>query len=114
MGANPAWKRVERQVASIFGSVRNPLSGSGSGHTGSDTRHPTLFIECKHRQKHQVVQALLKLKAAAKKEKKVPVLALHEKGRHGVVFCIHEDDLMEVAIEYMRANCCSMEALETQ
>lgn len=41
-------KAFESRVAKFFQTRRTPLSGINSGHTGSDTLHPDLFIECKH------------------------------------------------------------------
>lgn len=47
------WKRAERVVARMFGTTRQPGSGSyrtrENKETGSDTKHPTLYIEVKYR-----------------------------------------------------------------
>ena len=92
-----AWKRDERRVAAAFGARRNPLSGAGSGVTGSDTRHPELFIEQKRRKRHAVVALWDQVAERAAEEGKVPVVTLTEHGRHGFWAVIHSRDLRRVA-----------------
>lgn len=96
------WKAGERRVAAIFGAKRNPLSGGNSGVTRSDTRHETLFIECKHSKKHAVWTLHDDAKQLAKKENKTPVVALLRTGSPGVIFCIHTDHLSAFIDVYRR------------
>jgi hypothetical protein len=90
------WKAVERRIAAFFGSRRTPLSGGNSGHTRSDTLHPSLFVEAKHRAKHTTYTLYRETAELAKAEGKLPVIALHEKGKPGFLVCCHCDDLKEL------------------
>ena len=97
MMADKTWKAVERRVASFFGVRRNPLSGSNSGGTHSDSLHKQLFIETKHRKKHAAISLWRKTEELACKENKIPVVVLVEKGAKGFWFVIHSSDLTAVA-----------------
>jgi hypothetical protein len=80
--ADKAWKAFERRVAAFFHAIgRTPLSGSNSRHnTESDTLHPDLYVECKQRAKSGAVALFRETEAKARKEKKVPVVALQQTG----------------------------------
>lgn len=95
--SDKVWKRRERQVATFFGTNRTPLSGGSSRHTRSDTLHDSLFIECKHRKKHSAVKLWQETAELARKENKIPVVALSEKGKQGFYVLIHSSDLLAVA-----------------
>lgn len=76
-----AWKSLERRVAAFFHSIRTPLSGSNSHHdTESDTLHEALYIECKQRKASGAVALFRDTEAKARKEKKIPVVALQQTG----------------------------------
>jgi len=94
--ADKAWKAFERRVADFFHGKRNPLSGGNSGHTRADVIHPTLFIECKQRQKHTAVTLWDNIKKLADRENKTPVVCLSEKNRPGFWIVIHSDDLLKL------------------
>lgn len=96
MSKHPAWKKFERRVASYFGSERAPLSGGNGKHTRSDTLHPTLFIECKQREKFSVVTLWDKAKEQARKEDKTPVVCLSEKNRPGFWILVKAEDLVKL------------------
>lgn len=106
------WKARERQIATMFGTVRQRCSGSsGLEHeTRSDSRHPRLFLESKLRQSHATRTLWDETKELAKKEGKVPVVILSDKGRPGSLICVHSDDFAAVAIEYFLANFSEMHA----
>lgn len=93
------WKGRERKIAAYFGTVRTPLSGGNSGHSRSDSRHPRLFLEDKHRKRHAVISLWDETKKLAEKEGKTPVIALTQHGRHGFWIMCHCDDLQVVAAE---------------
>ena len=95
--ADKTWKAVERRVASFFGARRNPLSGSNSGGTHSDSLHEQLFIETKFRVKHSAISLWKKTEDLAYKEGKIPVVALVEKGNRGFWLLLHSADLTAVA-----------------
>ena len=98
------WKAIERKVASFFGSKRTPLSGGNSGHSRSDSLHHTLFIETKYRAVHSAVTLWRKTAVLAAKEKKMPVVALAEKGSRGFWLVIHSEDLQAVAEQRFEAE----------
>lgn len=88
-----AWKAAERRVAAIFGSRRTPLSGGNSAHTRSDSLHDKLFIETKQRKTHTVWSLFDSVRHLAKRERKLPVIALDRTRSPGCLIVIHSDDL---------------------
>jgi len=82
------WKRFERRIARSLGVERTPLSGGASGHTRSDTLHPTLYIEAKCRKRHSIFTWWRQCIGNAKIENKTPLLALHEHGHPGALAVI--------------------------
>ena len=104
----PWWKPRERQVARWFGSERTPLSGGNSKHTRSDSLHDRLYIETKGRKKFAAVTLWDDTAAKAKKEGKVPVVALVEKGRPGFWLLVHHTDLQEVSDESHQRRWASL------
>lgn len=91
------WKSRERKIAAEFGTTRTPLSGGNSGHTRSDSLHDTLFIEVKGRQRHAAVKLYDETRELARREGKVPTLALWEPGRQGYLIVIDPRDVHAVA-----------------
>jgi hypothetical protein len=93
------WQRAESRAAGLFGAHRNVLSGSAGrdDRTGSDSTHPTLYVESKLRGRHAVRTLFDLVKAAARREGKTPVLCLADKGRPGFLVCVHSDDLAALA-----------------
>ncbi len=81
--ADKSWKAFERHVAKLFGTVRTPLSGGMSGHgTRSDTLHPEVYVEAKHTKgtKSAFFTLWKDTIKKAKREGKLPVLAMRLKG----------------------------------
>ncbi|KKN05244.1 hypothetical protein LCGC14_1089370 [marine sediment metagenome] len=76
------WKAFERRVAAYLNTRRTPLSGAMSGHnTHSDTLHPDLYVECKWQGTKSAVLTLWDdTVAKAKREGKIPLLAMHRRG----------------------------------
>lgn len=95
--SDKAWKQFERRVAADFGSFRVPLSGGNSRITQADVIHDRLFIECKQRKKMSIWSLYEKTRELAKKEGKVPMLALSEKNRAGYLVVMHVNDIESVA-----------------
>ena len=88
------WKGFERIVAAFFGTKRVPLSGSNSGHgTNSDSLHPKVYIECKVREKFALWSLFKDTESKAKVEKKVPVVAIKQKGEQGYLLVLRPQDL---------------------
>jgi len=77
-----SWKRVEGKVAARFGTERTPLSGGNSKITRSDTLSKDKYIEVKCRKTWAVFTLFRDTAKKAKKEKKMPMLVLHETGTH--------------------------------
>jgi len=92
-----AWKENEGWVAEFFRTRRYPLSGSESGVTASDTRHPRLFIEQRRRKHHAVVRWWDQVSELARREGKVPVVTLTEYGRPRFWILVRSEDLAAVA-----------------
>jgi hypothetical protein len=101
-----AWTRAEAGAAAFFGAMRRVLSGSANRADidGDDSTHPRLFIESKLREKHAVWSLWRDARARAAKCGKVPVLALREKHKKGMLLVIHEDDFDRVAAERLAAR----------
>ena len=95
--ADKTWKAFERRVARWFGAERNPLSGGNGKHTRSDSLHPTLFIETKHRKEWAILNLWFKARKMAKLEHKIPLVAIGLKHHAGTWFLIHSEDLLAVA-----------------
>ena len=101
------WKSVERTVASIFGTERTPLSGGNSKITRSDTLSKDFFIECKYRKKHTAVTLFEATKELAKKEGKIPIVVLAEKGKHGKYILFNSNDfknIVEIMVELWNSS----------
>lgn len=95
MTHSSTWKQRERDAAALFDSVRTPLSGSNSGITASDSLHPELYIETKLRAKSSLRSLWANTAMKAAKEEKVPILVIYDKGKHGGLIVVHQDDLEE-------------------
>lgn len=91
------WQKAEQRVAEWFGAHRNYGSGScGSvARSRSDSTHELLYIEEKYRERSATRTLHDDAKAKAKKEGKVPVVALVDKSRPGFLLVIHCDDFEE-------------------
>lgn len=75
------WKAYEQRIAEDFGTERNPLSGPGSKHSGSDTLHAKLFIDAKVRREFRTAWRFFKaIEGLAEKEGKRPVLVVKVPG----------------------------------
>lgn len=78
---NPQWKRTERRIAALLGGVRVPVTGRQRGDV-PDIQHPTLAIECKHRQSIPgwLTDAMCQAQACRTTEQ-LPIVVVHEHGR---------------------------------
>lgn len=92
------WKAFERWIAGCFGTHRNPLSGSMSRHTGSDSLHPSLFIECKMRKGFiGASRRFEEISKEAEKEGKLPLLVFRLQGKDNL------DSLVVCRIKNLKA-----------
>jgi hypothetical protein len=96
------WKRNEREVAHDFGTERTPLSGGASRITRSDTLHRVLFIDVKRRKSHSILRTFRDISVLARRERKIPVLALAEERAHGYWMVVHCDDVLAFAEEVVK------------
>lgn len=96
-----SWKAVERRVASFFACRRVPGSGAlwREYETRSDSDHPRLYVETKHRARFSVLTLWREVSEKARREGKRPVCALAEKHRRGFWVLVHSSDLRAVADE---------------
>jgi hypothetical protein len=93
--ARETWKKFERKVAKKIGGVRTPLSGSHSRHTSGDVIHDVFYVECKYRKNFAVVSLFDEVREKAKKEKKIPMLVLKQKNRHGELVVMDLNDFVD-------------------
>lgn len=99
--ADKTWKASERRVAAAFGAKRTVGSGSmgREDRTSSDSTHERLYIEAKYRARTAVRSLFDSVRRLAKKEGKIPVCCLVDKGRPGFLVVVHSDDLKAFARE---------------
>ena len=100
------WQRREQSAAAIFGSSRQPGSGSGGreDQTCSDSVHPRIYLEHKMRAAHAVLAVWRDAKKKAHREGKDPVVVLSEKSKAGHWLLIHEADLPAIVTNWLAAQ----------
>jgi len=94
------WKELERKTAKLLNGKRNPLSSSNSLHTSGDIIHDTFYVECKLRKKLSVVSQFQQVRENAKKENKIPILVLKEKGKHSELVVMDMKDFNKILNGY--------------
>ena len=97
------WKQRERQIAKFFFSERTPLSGFNSKHTHSDSLSKDFYVEAKYRAKLSLMTLYKDTEAKAHDEKKIPVVALCEKGKAGFLVVVSDKHFKRLASRYMRS-----------
>jgi hypothetical protein len=97
------WQKREQKAAAAIGAKRQPGSGSSGreDQTRSDSVHPRLYLECKLRAAHAVINLWDDTAAKAKREKKTPLVCLSVKGRPGRWWLLHHRDVKRLAIEWL-------------
>ena len=93
------WKSVEARIARLWGSERTPLSGGNSKITRSDSLHPLLFLETKHRKQFGVGNLFRDTEVKAKKEGKIPIVCLQEKNQQGFLVVMKSTDIDRILTE---------------
>lgn len=101
------WKQFERRIAKSLNTERTPLSGIASRHTSSDTLHKDLYVECKSTSRSATCSLFRTVRERARREHKLSVLSLHQKGYPGTVAVVDWDlfvrlwyCFIDVAIEH--------------
>lgn len=75
-----SWKDNELKFAKLFGTKRNPYSGSMSHQSTSDTLHEEFYLEVKDGKQSEPTQLWKDTVKKAKEEGKVPMIIQHFKG----------------------------------
>lgn len=101
MPPTKTWKTAERRVAAFFNTLRQRLSGSSgrADETAADTKHERLFIEVKYRENHAVRTLYDEVALKAKREGKIPLVALVSKNKPGFLLVMHIEHLPAIASE---------------
>ena len=73
------WKNNEVKISKIFGTKRNPFSGSMSHQSMSDTLHEKFYIEMKDGKQSLPTKLWTDTVQKAKAEGKIPMLIQHGK-----------------------------------
>ena len=96
MTSRRTWKKREEKIAKDFGTKRNPLSGSMSGHSSSDSLSNIFYLESKLRASPPGWNLFLDTRGKAKIEKKIPIVILSKKFHKDKVCMIDYDFLLEL------------------
>ena len=96
MTSRNTWKQRERQIADDFGTKRNPLSGSMSGHSSSDSLSDTFYLESKLRANPPGWNLFIDTRSKAEKEEKIPIVVLSKKYHQDKIAMIEYDFLLEL------------------
>ena len=90
------WKKRESKIARDFGTKRNPLSGSMSGHSSSDSLSSTFYIESKLRAKPGGWTLFELTREKARQEGKIPIVVLSKKYHRDKIAMLDYDFLIEL------------------
>ena len=90
------WKKRESQIAKDFGTNRNPLSGSMSGHSSSDSLSDKFYLESKLRINPPGWTLFMDTRDKAKREGKIPVIILSKKYHKDKISMIDYNFLLEL------------------
>ena len=96
MTSRRTWKIREAKIAKDFGTKRNPLSGSMSGHSSSDSLSDKFYLESKLRANPPGWNLFLDTREKAKLEKKIPIVVLSKKYHKDKIGMIDYDFLLEL------------------
>jgi len=96
MTSRSTWKKREMKIARDFGTKRNPLSGSMSGHSSSDSLSTRFYLESKLRANPPGWNLFLDTKEKAKLENKIPVVILSKKYHKDKIAMVDYDFLIEL------------------
>ena len=94
MTSRNTWKKREMKIAKDFGTKRNPLSGSMSGHSSSDSLSDTFYLESKLRAKPGGWNLFMDTRDKAKRENKIPIVILSKKYHKDKIAMVDYDFLL--------------------
>jgi len=95
------WKLFEQRVADLFGAKRTPLSGMSNAITKADIIHRKIFAECKLRASLPLWDLFIETEQKAKKEDKIPIVAIQKKNQKGFLLLLRPEDLENV-LKYVK------------
>ena len=106
MTSKSTWKKREGRIAKDFGTKRNPLSGSMSGHSSSDSLSEIFYLESKLRANPPGWALFQDTKEKAKFEKKIPIVVLSKKFHKDKIAIVDYDFLLELLKKsgYLKEN----------
>ena len=93
MTSRNTWKKREMKIAKDFDTKRNPLSGSMSGHSSSDSLSDTFYLESKLRANPPGWNLFIDTRDKAKRENKIPIVILSKK--------YHKDNIAMVDYDFL-------------
>lgn len=95
------WQKAEQRAASLFGTTRQPGSGSQGdpSRSTSDSWHEAIYLETKYRSKCAVRSLFDVVDLKAELEGKTPCLALFEKGATDFLIVCKASDAAKVLAE---------------
>ena len=96
MTSRNTWKQRERQIADDFNTKRNPLSGSMSGHSSSDSLSETFYLESKLRANPPGWNLFIDTRDKAKKEGKIPIVIVSKKFHRDKIAMVDYDFLVSL------------------
>jgi hypothetical protein len=96
MTSRNTWKKREMKIAKDFDTKRNPLSGSMSGHSSSDSLSDTFYLESKLRAKPGGWNLFIDTREKSKKENKIPIVVLSKKYHKDKIAMVDYDFLVEL------------------
>jgi hypothetical protein len=94
MTSRNTWKQRERDIAEDFNTKRNPLSGSMSGHSSSDSLSDTFYLESKLRANPPGWNLFIDTRDKSKKENKIPIVILSKKYHKDKIAMVDYDFLL--------------------
>jgi len=105
MPTRSQWKFAEDRLAEFFNTKRRPLSGGNQGEgRRDDGMHDVLFLESKYGKYIPLFNLYRDTKEKARKEGRIPVIGLQEKGKHGILICVHSNDFEDVVKQWAKDN----------
>ena len=96
MTSRNTWKKREMKIAKDFGTKRNPLSGSMSGHSSSDSLSEIFYLESKLRANPPGWNLFIDTRDKSKKENKIPIVILSKKYHKDKIAMVDYDFLVSL------------------
>jgi len=95
------WQKFEQKMGEWFGGSR---SGPMQAKNANDIKHDFIHCQCKAAKRHAILTVWREASEEAKKDGKIPVVAIREKGKRGDFLLIKKEDLVAVANQRILAR----------